>query len=75
MPNPNDGRFSLEFTPQQVTGMIYIYDLNGSEVYREYVSPYSSIKNLDLSNALMRGIFAVKLVFGDSITMGKVIIY
>jgi hypothetical protein len=74
-PNPSNGIFSIEYIPQRVNGMLYVYDIAGKEVYREYVSPFSSIKNLDLSNTLMRGIFAVKLVFGDSITMGKVIIY
>jgi hypothetical protein len=74
-PNPSNGIFSIEYIPKRVNGMLYVYDIAGKEVYREYVSPFSSIKNLDLSNTLMRGIFAVKLVFGDSITMGKVIIY
>jgi len=54
--------------------MIYIYDLNGSEVYREYVSPYSSIKNLDLSDKLMNGMYAVRMVFGNNALTQKVII-
>lgn len=73
-PNPSDGRFSVEYTPQRVSGMLYIYDIAGKEVYKEYVSPYTSIKNLDLSRHLNNGMYAVCLVFGNNRIMGKIII-
>jgi hypothetical protein len=63
-PNPSDGKFSIEYTPQRQSGSLYIYDVSGKAVYREYVSPYSSIKNLDLSNMLTNGMYAVRLVWG-----------
>lgn len=74
MPNPSDGRFSVEFTPQRVSGMLYVYDIAGREVYREYVSPYSSIKNLDLREQLNNGMYAVNLVFGNNTLTEKIII-
>jgi hypothetical protein len=39
--------------------------MQGKEVYREYVSPYTSIKNLDLSAKLNNGMYALSLVFGQ----------
>ncbi len=73
-PNPSDGIFSLEYIPQRVSGMLYVYDVTGKEVYREYISPYSSIKNVDLSNKLLNGMYAVTLVFGNDRIMGNIII-
>jgi hypothetical protein len=63
-PNPSNGRLSLEYLPQAKSGMLYVYDLQGKEVYREYVSPYTSIKNLDLSTKLSNGTYGFSLVFG-----------
>jgi hypothetical protein len=74
MPNPSDGRFSLEFKSQPINGMLYMYDVEGKEVYKEYVSPYSSTKNLDLSQRLKNGMYAVCLVRGNEREMAKVII-
>lgn len=74
MPNPSDGIFNIEYIPQRVSGILYIYDIAGKEVYREYVSPYSSIKNLDLSQKLNSGMYALCLVFGNNTLTQKVII-
>lgn len=73
-PNPNDGHFSIEYIPKRVSGMLYIYDIAGKEVYREYVSPYSSIKNLDLSQKLNNGLYAVSLVLDKNTLTQKVMI-
>jgi hypothetical protein len=64
-PNPSNGRFSLECSPQVKSGILYVYDMAGKEVYREYVSPYTGIKNIDISNKLSNGMYAVSLVFGE----------
>ena len=73
-PNPSDGIFSIEYIPQRVSGMLYVYDIGGKEVYKEYVSPYSSIKNLDLSRQLNNGMYAVCLVFGNNTLTQKLMI-
>ena len=73
-PNPSDGIFSIEYIPQRVSGMLYVYDIAGKEVYREYVSPYSSIKNLDLSLKLKNGMYAISLVFDSNRLTQKIII-
>ncbi|MCZ2249228.1 MAG: T9SS type A sorting domain-containing protein [Bacteroidia bacterium] len=74
MPNPSNGIFSIEYTPQRVSGMLYFYNIAGKEVYREYVSPYTSIKNLDLSQKLNSGMYALCLVFGNNTLTQKVMI-
>ena len=73
-PNPNDGIFSIEYTPQRISGMLYLHDINGKEVFIEYISPFSSIKNINLSSVLTSGIYAVRLVFGSSNLTGKFLI-
>jgi hypothetical protein len=35
-PNPSNGRVSLEYLPQAKSGMLYVYDMAGKEVYRGY---------------------------------------
>jgi hypothetical protein len=55
----------MEYLPQAKSGLLYVYDMAGKEVYREYVSPYTSIKNLDLSAKLNNGMYALSLVFGQ----------
>ena len=74
MPNPSDGKCSIAYTPQRVSGMLYIYDIAGNEVYKEYVSPFTSIKNLDLSTQLNNGMYAVCLVFGSNTLTQKIMI-
>jgi hypothetical protein len=73
-PNPSDGIFNIEYIPQRVSGMLYVYDIAGKEVYREYVSPYTSIKNLDLSLKLKNGMYAISLVFDSNTLTQKLII-
>jgi hypothetical protein len=73
-PNPSDGIFSIEYIPQRVSGMLYVYDIAGTGVYREYVSPFSSIKNLDLSQKLNNGMYAVCILFGNNTLTQKVMI-
>ncbi len=73
-PNPSDGIFSIAYIPQRVSGMLYVYDIAGNEVYKEYVSPFTSIKNLDLREKLNSGIYAISMVFGNNRVIGKVIV-
>jgi hypothetical protein len=73
-PNPSTGRFSMEYLPQTKSGMLYVYDMQGKEVYREYVSPYTSIKNLDISNKLCNGLYGLSLDFGNNRTTKTIVI-
>jgi hypothetical protein len=74
MPNPCDGKFNIEFKPRNKSGTVYIYDVNGSLVYSEYVSPFTTIKNFHLQNVLSNGLYAISLVTGSERVLGKLIV-
>jgi hypothetical protein len=74
MPNPSDGNFSIEFKALNTSGTVYIYDVNGTLVYREYVSPFTTIKNINLQNVLSNGLYAVSLVRVNERALGKLIV-
>ncbi len=74
MPNPSDGNFSIEFKALNKSGTVYIYDINGTLVYKEYVSPFTTIKNINLQNVLSNGLYAVSLFRGNERALGKVIV-
>ncbi len=73
-PNPSNGNISIEFPVQEISGMLYVYDVNGKLVYSEYVSPYTYIKNLNLHGKLSSGMYALTMVFGQQRYLGKVVV-
>jgi hypothetical protein len=73
-PNPSNGNISIEFPVQEISGMLYVYDVNGKLVYSEYVSPYTYIKNLNLHGKLSSGMYALSMVFGQKRFLGKIIL-
>lgn len=73
-PNPSHGHINIEFPVQEISGMLYVYDVNGKQVYSEYVSPYTYIKNINLQGKLSSGMYAVSLVFGQQRFLGKIIL-
>ena len=73
-PNPSNGNISIEFPVQEISGMLYVYDVNGKLVYSEYVSPYTYIKNINLQGKLGRGMYALSMVFGEERFMGRMVV-
>ena len=73
-PNPSNGNISIEFPVQEISGMLYVYDVNGKLVYSEYVSPYTYIKNLNLQGKLSCGMYALSMVFGEQRYLGKMVV-
>jgi hypothetical protein len=73
-PNPSNGNISIEFPVQEISGMLYVYDVNGKLVYSEYVSPYTYIKNINLQGKLSSGMYALSMVFGEERFMGKMVV-
>jgi len=73
-PNPSNGNISIEFPVQEISGMLYVYDVNGKLVYSEYVSPYTYIKNLNLQGKLSSGMYALTMVFGKQRYLGKMVV-
>jgi hypothetical protein len=73
-PNPSNGNISIEYPVQEISGMLYVYDVNGKLVYNEYVSPYTYIKNINLQGKLSSGMYALSMVFGQQRFLGKVVV-
>jgi hypothetical protein len=73
-PNPSNGNINKEFPVQEISGMLYVYDVNGKLVYSEYVSPYTYIKNINLQGKLSSGMYALSMVFGQQRYLGKVVV-
>jgi hypothetical protein len=73
-PNPSNGNISIEFPVQEISGMLYVYDVNGKQVYSEYVSPYTYIKNINLQGKLSSGMYALSMVFGQHRFLGKMVV-
>jgi hypothetical protein len=73
-PNPSNGNISIEFPVQEISGMLYMYDVNGKLVYSEYVSPYTYIKNINLQGRLSSGMYALSMVFGEKRFLGKIVV-
>ncbi len=73
-PNPSNGNISIEYPVQEISGMLYVYDVNGKLVYNEYVSPYTYIKNINLQGKLSSGMYALSMVFGQQRFLGKMMV-
>jgi hypothetical protein len=73
-PNPSNGNINIEFPVQEISGLLYVYDINGKQVYSEYVSPYTYIKNINLQGKLSSGMYALSMVFGEERYLGKVVV-
>jgi hypothetical protein len=73
-PNPSNGNINIEFPVQEISGMLYVYDVNGKQVYSEYVSPHTYIKNINLQGKLSSGMYALSMVFGEQRFFGKMVV-
>jgi hypothetical protein len=73
-PNPNSGNFTIKYGAQAVSGMLYIYDMNGQLIFKEYVAPWSNTKNINLAHLLNDGMYAIDIEFGYKRGIGKFVI-
>jgi hypothetical protein len=73
-PNPNEGSFTFNYTPQAQSGMLYIYDISGHLIYSEYVAPWSTYKNIKLDYTIPNGMYALNIVFEKKRGMGKFVL-
>lgn len=72
-PNPSDGNFTLQFPVHSVSGELYVYDMMGNVVFRDYVAPWSQYKRVDLTK-MSDGIYFCKLRWKGSNSSVKVVI-
>lgn len=73
-PNPNKGNFTINFTEQKTSGVLEVYDLNGQLMHSEYIAPWSSTKAIDLQPKLSKGMYALRLTFGEQTRVIKFVI-
>jgi len=71
-PNPNDGNFMIGYRlPQNESGQITIYDIQGNLIQRKILSQWSSMHQINLPSPLSSGIYLIKLSSGNYTTSGK----
>lgn len=73
-PNPNNGNFIINFTEQKISGVLEVYDLNGQLLHSEYLAPWSNTKQVNLQNKLSNGMYALRLTFGEQISVVKFVV-
>ncbi len=73
VPNPNDGNFTLQFPVHGASGELYVYDVMGNVVFRDYVAPWSQYKRVDLTK-MSDGIYFCKLRWKGSNSSVKAVI-
>jgi len=74
-PNPNSGKFTLQFNADKRPTEIKITNLNGKEIYSEKLSSFEgSYQNeIDLSGQ-KRGIYLLQIIQGNKATNKKIVI-
>jgi hypothetical protein len=72
--NPNNGNFYVNFTEQKTSGVLEVYDLNGQLMHSEYVAPWSNTKQLNLQHKLSNGMYALRLSFGEQMSVVKFVV-
>ena len=60
-PNPSDGRFAIYVGDTQEIVNISIYNMNGSMVYNEKSVPYNGLIEVDVTDTVIKGVYAVKV--------------
>jgi hypothetical protein len=73
-PNPNEGSFTINYTAQAISGILYIYDMNGHLIFKEYIAPWSNTKKINLAQQLNDGMYAINLEFGDKRGIKKFVV-
>jgi S1-C subfamily serine protease len=76
-PNPNDGRFTLQFRPNERGDLqIRIYSAEGREVYQEFIRDFSGEynKEINISRNAPKGVYFLQLTQGDRGMVKRIIV-
>ncbi len=63
-PNPTSGVFTLSYPAKDKAGLLELYDVNGRQVHREEIAPWSQFKRVE-SAPLSKGIYFCRLRWGS----------
>ncbi len=72
-PNPNNGVFTLSYPAKDKAGLLELYDVNGRQVHREEIAPWSQFKRVE-SAPLSKGIYFCRLRWGSAEGNVKILI-
>ena len=73
-PNPADELFTISYEAlKENLGSLYIYDIMGKEVHRQYLSPWSNTQHIDVSK-LPPGVYGVRVFINGKTESTKVIV-
>ena len=73
-PNPADELFTISYEAlKENLGSLYMYDVMGKEVHRQYLSPWSNTQHIDVSK-LPPGVYGVRVFINGKTESTKVIV-
>lgn len=73
-PNPADELFTISYEAlKENLGSLYMYDVMGKEVHRQYLSPWSNTQHIDVSK-LSPGVYGVRVFINGKTESTKVIV-
>jgi hypothetical protein len=73
-PNPTDELFTISYEAlRENLGSLYIYDVVGKEVHRQYLSPWSNKQHIDVSK-LQPGVYGVRVFINGRTESLKIIV-
>lgn len=73
-PNPTDELFTISYEAlRENLGSLYMYDVVGKEVHRQYLSPWSNKQHIDVSK-LQPGVYGVRVFINGRTESLKVIV-
>jgi hypothetical protein len=67
MPNPTNGKFTLQFDVQSISGVVEVYNTYGKLVMSDYVAPWCQYKHVDISQ-MPSGIYLCRMKWKNNIT-------
>ncbi len=74
-PNPNNGTFQLAFQGKEKATSVRVTDINGKEVYAEYLQNFSGTYDKEISlSGLKKGIYLLQVVQGNKAVNKKIVI-
>ncbi|HMY14625.1 MAG TPA: T9SS type A sorting domain-containing protein [Bacteroidia bacterium] len=75
LPNPNNGNFKIMYLlPQNTSGKLEIFDINGRAVYSQNLPQWSTLQFISLPK-ISNGVYAVKIISDNFSVTKKLIMY
>ncbi|MBS1739481.1 MAG: T9SS type A sorting domain-containing protein, partial [Bacteroidetes bacterium] len=74
-PNPNNGSFKIIYLlPQNKSGTLQIFDINGKEVFRQNLSPWSTMQYISLPK-LANGVYNCTITSNNERVHKKLVVF